>query len=424
MTDRTRTLLALDAVLCIVVFLFALLPRLDLAASYDEPIQSEEELYNRYAIPWSQGEGAEPREKFLPWHPLGSFTHRPPGYSLFLGSIYKLAGVENFGAVRNTQAFMDAFSMVLLYILGALVFGGWTGRLTGLTAALGVASYDFIALFVQRLLSETLFIFLMMASLVLAVAGLRSKSAALTFLAALVLGLSNLTRPFLLFMVPGYILWLAIAPQYPELTWVEHKRRHVLAAIVGLALVFVPVIARNYQFHDRFILLSTNSGFTLYHSLTDVEGLAAPEELGTKEEVKAMELPEVEEAAEFRRRAVRYLIDHPEDWRKIMERKVRVLLAAKGGHKISHVLMVTPDDEWFYPLVLAGALLGVLVRPFLHGHARLLVYGYILSQVLVSLAANAEVRYRVPVIPLLALLSAWVIWGSADWLVRRFRPQI
>ena len=421
---NTKALLILDVILCGVIFVFAVLPRLELAASYDEAPQSEEELYNRYAVPWAQGEGAEPREKFLPWHPLGSFTHRPPAYVLFVGSIYRFAGIENFAAVRNTQALMDASSMVLLYVLGVLVFGGLTGRFTGLTAALGVASYDFIALFVTRLLSETLFIFLMMLSIVLALAALRRKTTVLTFLAAFVLGWSNLTRPFLLFMLPGYVLWLAIAPQYPEHTWIENKRKHVVAALLGMALALVPVMVRNWQFHDQFIFMSTNSGFTLYHSLTDVEGLTAPEALGTKDEVKALDLPETEEAAEFRRRAVDYLVEHPEDWVKIMRRKVVVLLAAKDGHKISHVLMNTPDDSWFYPLVLIGGLLGIFVRPLLHLHARLLIYGYILSQVLVSLMANAEVRYRVPVIPLLALMGAWVIWGSADWVVRRYRPQM
>jgi hypothetical protein len=102
---------------------------------------------------------------------------------------------------------------------------------------------------------------------------------------------------------------------------------------------------------------------------------------------------------------------------------VRILTAAKGGHKISHVLMVTPDDEWFYPLVLFGAALSVLVRPRFAWHPRLLVYLLIGSQVFVSIAANAEVRYRVPVVPLLALLAAWAAWATLELLFRKLQRQ-
>ncbi len=75
--------------------------------------------------------------------------------------------------------------------------------------------------------------------------------------------------------------------------------------------------------------------------------------------------------------------------------------------------MATPDDEWFYPLVLVGTALGLVVRPRWMWHPRLLIYGAIANQVLVCLLANAETRYRVPIVPLLALLAAW---GCGGWL--------
>lgn len=400
-----RRTTALDLVLILIVFLVALGPRLEIARSYSEPPQSEEELYNRYAVAWASNEGAHPREKFLPWHPLASFTHRPPGYVLFIGSIYRVAGIEDYTAVRTAQAWLDASSMVLLYLLGVLAFRGLVGRAVGATAALATARYDFLMLFVGRLLSETLYLWLSLVFLILAIIAVRRHWPLLTLAAAFVLGWANLTRPFLLFVLPGYLVWLAIAPK------LEQRKRHLALAALGMVLAIGPVTLRNWQFHNQFILISTNSGPTLYNSLTQVEGLSAPEELGNKEEVKDLELPELEESAEFQRRAVTYMRRHPSDLPAIFQRKVRILVAAKGGHKISHVLMVTPDDEWFYPLVLAGAALALVVVPRRHWHARLLIYGVIASQILVSLLANAEVRYRVPIVPLFALLSAWAVWG-------------
>ncbi|MCB0216645.1 MAG: glycosyltransferase family 39 protein [Caldilineae bacterium] len=411
--QRPGARLALDLLLALLVFAAAIGPRLEIARGYDTPPQSEERLYNRYAIPWARGEGAEPRELAFPWHPLGSFTHRPPGYVLFLGSIYRLAGEENFAAVREVQAWMDASSMVLILVAGCLVFGGLLGRAVGFSAALLVARYDFLSLFVARLLSETLYLWLSLLFVVLALAALRWRRPSLSLAAAAALGLTNITRPFMVFVLPGYLLWLLLAPALPD------KRRHLALALAGMLLTVGPVTLRNWQFHGRFILISTNGGYTFYKSLTEVPDLSAPEEIPSEESIDALGLGEVAEQAAFRRAALDYLRAHPADAPKIYARKLGILWDAKGGHRISHELMLTPDDEWLYPLVLVGALLGLALRPRLAWHPRLLLSGSIASQYLVSLIANAEVRYRVPIVPLLALLAAWLVWGLVDWVWRR-----
>lgn len=391
-------------------------PRLTTATSYSAELQSEERLYNRYAVPWALGEGSEPREKYFPWHPLGSVTHRPPGYILFVGAIYRLAGVENFAAVRLAQAALDTTSVLLVYLAGLLLFGGLAGRVVGFGAALAMARYDFLYLHVARILSETLYVWLCLVVLVVALGAARKKSLALTFLAAYLLGWANLVRPFLLLAIPAFILWALILPG------ATRRWRFGLVATLGLLLAIAPVTWRNWQFHQAFIPISTNSGFTLYQSLADVEGLSAPEELVDKQVVEDLGLGELAQSDEFRRRALEYMQRHPEDLPKILARKVEVLLAAKGGHKVSHELMVTPVDEWLYPLVLLGALLSLVVRPRVAWHGRLLIWVLIASQVAVCLLANAEARYRVPLVPLLALLAMWVAWVIAVWVRGQLKP--
>lgn len=410
-----RRLLVVDLVLAIALALVAWGPRAQTARTYDEPIQSEERLYNRYAAPWALGAGTEPREKVFPWHPLGSVTHRPPGYVLFVGLVYRLAGVENFSAVRWAQVGLDLSSVLLVYVAGVLLFAGWGGRFVGFAAGLATARYDFLYLHVARLLSETLFVWAALLFLVLALLAVRKRSLPLTFLAAYVLGWANLVRPFLIFVLPAYALWLLLAPG------LDRRRRHAGVAVLAMALAILPVTWRNWQFHGQLIPISTNSGYTLFKSISEVEDLAAPEDLGTEEEVDALGLGEVAEQAEFRRRALDYMRKHPAELPKIYGRKVQTLLAAKGGHKISHVLMVTPVDAWLYPLVLLGALLSLAVRPRTAWHGRLLVWALLLSQVLVCLLANAEARYRVPLVPLLALLTAWAAWGIGAGIGGRLR---
>ncbi len=392
-------LLFIDLAALGLIVALGLPPRLEAARAYTAPPQAEEELYNRYAVPWAQGQGAEPREKAFPWHPLGSFTHRPPGYALFLGVIYRAAGVENWPAVRLTQAWIDTASLLLLYALGILVWGGLGGRAVGLAAALLMARYDFLLSFVGRLLSETVYLFLGLSFLTLALLARRGGRSWLSFLAAYVLGWANLTRPFVIFLVPGYLLWLLVAPR------LQGRWRHLAAASLGIALAIGPVTWRNWRFHGRLIPISSNSGFTLYNSIVKVEGLSAPQDLPTEESIDALGLGELEEQAAFRRAALDYMRAHPEDLPRIFGRKLRVFLAAKEGHKVSHALMHTPWDAWLYPTVLFGALLSLLIRPRRDWHARLLLQLAVASQVLVCLVTNTEARYRVPLVPLLTLLT-------------------
>ena len=186
-------------------------------------------------------------------------------------------------------------------------------------------------------------------------------------------------------------------------------------------LAVAPVTYRNYQFHGKFILISTNSGFTLFKSLSLLDNLEAPEELPEEDEIRDLDLGEVAEQAAFREVSLEYMRNHPADVPKIYKRKLKVLWAAKGGHKISHVLMNTPDDPWLYPLTFFAAILSFLYRPTNAWHPRLLLLGSIASQYLVCLVANAETRYRVPIVPLMTLLGFWLLWGPATDLFAKWQ---
>ena len=494
-----RSTVWLDLALVALIVALALPTRLAVVRAYSastaalgaEALQSEERLYNRYAVPWAKGEGAWPREKAFPWHPLGSFTHRPPAYTLFLGLVYRAAGSENFAAVRELQAWLDTFTALLVYAAGVLAFGGaapalmgrsspaLVARAIGFTAAVAVARYDFLEQMTSRLLSETLFTFLGMAFVVTALAAVRaeasprqrvlvdrhiepgdSDSPSLAvysprsgvqtktsifsghdsahilqrgrvlgiFLAGYLLGWANLTRPFLLPAALVFPVWAAMMPEPGPALGRRVRSSLALSALLGLALAILPVTWRNWQFHHKPILISSNSGFTVFNSVLGTPGLSHPDALGSEEDVDALELGELAEQAEFRRRALDYLARFPEDWPRIFGEKLRTLTASAEGHKISHVLLPTPNDAWLYPLVLAGALASLVVLPRLAWHPRLLLAIVAASQLGTSLLTKAELRYRVPIVPVLALATAWavwtVLWTAAGWLRGRVRPQI
>lgn len=398
----------LDVALAMIIFVVALGPRLDIARSYDTPIQSEERLYDRYAWPWAQGEGAEPREKPFPWHPLGSFTHRPPLYSLFVGAVYRLEG-HDFQAVRLAQALLGALTCVLTFIVGRQVGNRWVG----LGAGLFLANYSFLIGFTARLMSETLFIFLMMAALALLLWA-RNGSLGALFAASLVMGLANLTRPvmllpFLVFLV----VWLWFIPGF------RRRPLHALVALgLGLLLTIGPVVVRNYQFHGRLVLISSNSGFTFYHGLARTPTLTDPAFLQTKEAIQDLGLGELEEQAVFRQIAVQYLQRYPQDIPAILWTQWEEFLVANQGYKVSDIVIPAPEDPIVWPLIGWGAILSLFLFPRRQFHPRALLYITILAQVLMGLIFHMEVRYRLPLVPLHMILTCWLAWNVVAWLWR------
>lgn len=383
----------------LVILALGMPPRVELALHHGLPLKGEEPQYQVYARHWALGEGAEPREKAFPWHPLGSFTHRPPGYTLLVGTTLRAAGPDDLTTVRLTQALLDCASLLLLYTLGTAVFGGWKGRAAGLASAAIMARYDFLMGFVARILTETFYLFLVLAGLLCALRCRRSQSALPALAAGLLLGWAAVTRPAALFIAPPLLLWLLTTRSAPR------PGRKAVAAALGLTLAIAPVTWRNWELQGRFILIATNGGQVLHDSVARVEGLSAPEDFPSREDLKAPGLGEVDQQRAYRDAAIAYLLAHPEDWGKVLGRKLAILTVTKPEHTISHHPMATPMDPWLYPLALTGAGLSLFWRPRWRRRERALLCAALGAQVLAFLVANAEVRYRVPLVPLLTLLA-------------------
>ncbi len=457
MTERLRQPWAgraLDLLLALTIFFVALGPRLDAAYAYTEQPQSEEKLYDRYAWPWAQGEGTEPREKAFPWHPLGSFTHRPPLYVLFLGSIYRVAG-HDFTAARVVQAYLGALTCLLVFVLGKQVLNRWVG----LAAALLMADYSFLINFTPRLMSETLFIFLMLGGLILLLWA-RGGGLWRYFWAGVGLGLADLTRPVLLL---PFLLFVAVWLWFvPRLRWgrtthddgrtnsspaiADHlaasflklatvfrlssasarQALGVLLALVALGLghltVIGPVVVRNYQLQGRLVLISSNSGYTFYHGIARTRNLTNPDALPSKESVQDLGLGELDEQKVFRQVALDYLRQYPQDIPAILWAQAEEFLVASQGYKVSDVVIPAPEDPVYWPLIGLGALLSLFLFPRRETHTRALLYSAIVAQILMGLVFHMEVRYRLPLVPLLAVLTFWAVWRALAWLWSLARP--
>lgn len=243
--------------LALVALALALRVVLALAVS-PATIDGDPAFYDRAGAAVSEGEG---------WPRLSGAEHatalHPPGWPYALGAAYAVTGADEpanrWRVGRLANAVFGAVAAGLLGLLGAALFT----PLVGLIAAGLYAVYPPPAILGTALLSEPLFVALMLAALLAVTragrapvdmsAGGRPERAGgwgWVVAAGVLVGLAALTRP------NGIILLLPLA--IALWSW---RRAAVLAAVAVLTVV--PWTIRNHAVMDAVVPVASNTGKTL-----------------------------------------------------------------------------------------------------------------------------------------------------------------
>ena len=284
--------------------------------------QHDDRDYDRLACGLVAGEGytrvgPANTERACGDSPTGEPTaFRPPGFPMFLAAVYTVSdplGIERWTAARVAQAILGSAVVALLGLVAWQLFG----RRTGLAAmALGAVFPPAIVLGAS-LLTETLFVALMLAAIAAALADRRAGGDRRWLVGAGVLcGLAVLTRS----NAPAVIIPLAIAVA----TVGERPLRARLgraAALVGVAaLIVAPWTIRNAIELDGFAPVTTEAGSALAGTYNDVTRTDSewpgawrpparlPELASTLDPVRR---DEPAEQRALSRRSLRYMADRP-----------------------------------------------------------------------------------------------------------------
>ncbi|MBV9787900.1 MAG: glycosyltransferase family 39 protein [Chloroflexi bacterium] len=135
---------------------------------------------------------------------------RPPLYVMFLATQLKLFGPETLWPIRLSQALLSTLSVWLTMRLGAALAPPERSRQVALTAGWAMAlTYSFIT-FAFLLLSETLFITLLLAAFLALVLWAQRQQMRWLVLGAILLGLCALTRAVLAGALPLIALWVLV----------------------------------------------------------------------------------------------------------------------------------------------------------------------------------------------------------------------
>jgi uncharacterized membrane protein YqjE len=193
-----------------------------------------------------------------------------------------------------------------------------------------------------------------------------------------------------------------------------------------MALVIAPITLRNYQIHGEFVLISTNGGvnFFLGHGgsprLKD-QVRNIPEDYAPGDSLIGISTrTATEEEAHFYQLGWDYVRQHPLGTVLALPATLRAMYWDSDYWPASDTqahLMRAIDQVLWKLLVLPLSLLGLLVPGRAELRRAALLFGLVMSSVLIPLVFWAQTRFRMPFVPCFIILAA----GTAHELWPRLR---
>ena len=348
---------------------------------------------------------------------LGFRAGRMPLYPAFLAL---------FTGMANGVVWAKAAHWVLgglTAVLAALLGAAMAGRKAGAIAGVIVAVDPFLIFFSSLLLTETPFIAALLFFLLLLWRTLTRTAPTWHWV---VVGLAGAWCVYLRESSAGLVALLLISAIFTK----RFDARTVIGATVAAAFVLgalIPWAARNRQVTGEWVFLTTRGGISLYDGVGP-QATGASDLGAIKQSPAVRGMSEIEWDRHFRELAYRAMRENPGRVLRLAAIKVRRTwnpAANAAGYSAGTFSMV--GAAWslsIYILATAGALVLICRRG---GVDRVWYAVFILSAPTIYLTVLhavfvGSVRYRLPAMPLLAILAAVAIWGGMT-LLRSRSPQ-
>jgi len=338
-----------------------------------------------------------------------------PLYPYFLAAIYRLLG-RDLLLVRILQAGIGSATAALAYLIGRRVFGSRTGLIAGFATAL----YGALVFYDGSILISPLLVLLNALCLYLLVRADDTGAPWLYALAGVSLGLAGIGKATALAFAPVAALWIWLAWRRGR----EGKARAVALFALGVLLVVVPVTVRNLVVADDFVLVTSNGGLNFYIGNSEIStgGYVKPEGLDIvgdpdgeliAEAAVGRDLRPSEVSAYWYGRARSYIGSQPGGWARLLVRKLSFAMSSYELPQLENyyfqkrysglLKLPLPAFALVAPLGLIGLALAWRRRL-----ARLLAL-FLVVYMGTIVAFFVVARYRLPVVPVLAVGSGFAV---------------
>jgi hypothetical protein len=360
----------------------------------------------------------------MAYDPRGVLTaFRPPLYPAFLALVYSVLGLglRRFFFTRLVQAVLGSLLPLLTFLLAVRLFPD-RPRASRL-AAWVVVLYPMLILFPLALATENLFIFLVLASVLVLLRGLETRRSMDFVWFGFLAGMSALTRSVILFAFGLCLLWI----------WFSFReRRKALLALIALAVTIAPWIIRNSLLFHRPAGIEVSLGYNLYMGYH-------PQSSGTfKYGISLDLLPILDDDQRDRlgtQAAVAFIKDNPTRMPSLMVSKLGYFFGLERraltyfysndffGYLPLPILLLIGDLVLVpFGLVSTSAALGLgLVRwDYRVWLLVLVLFGYVLPHLLLL----AEERFHLVLVPFLAVLAAQLWDRGWNGVSERWRTRV
>ncbi len=357
-------------------------------------------------------------------------AYRPPAYPYSLAVpelIARWLGASGLSLARGFQVLLGLIDVALVGLLGGMLWG----RRIGLVALGLAAVYIPLILVSGTLISEPLYVALMLGSICAALRARRDGNWSMLVLAGVLAGLCALTRSNGVVVVVGVAALVASIDGHHR----PYRLRRTLLVLACGVLTIAPWTIRNAVVLGEFVPISTEAGGTLvgtYNPASRADRAEPANWLGLSHIPRYRALyheqyahPEATIDAALRRDALNFALDHPGYLASVLwHNTVRFLeldgfartrfgagtIGLPGGPAVAGAIM-------FYAvamLALAGALLPATRRAPL---ALWLIPG--LQFVTTVMVISETPRFRTPLEPFILLLAAVALERLGAAAVRR-----
>lgn len=366
-----------------------------------------------------------------------STAYYPPGYPIVLGSVLRVVNVlpfdvSSFGVAVALNLLLSVATIALVFELARRL----AGERVGLVAAALIALWPNLIVYSGVVLTETLFLFLLVLLLLVALASREvARSPGLWRIATVgvLLGAAGMVRPTLFVLAPLFLLlwWRA---GVITAVW-----RTALVVLVALALV-LPWTVRNAMQIDSPVLISTNFGdnFCVGHEPEATGAFGLPpycfNGLVTPQPGESRAEFELRRQSETLTRSRQYIREEPATVVTRMPAKLRYTLdtdadgldgATDYGESelFSDTVMTglrVASNVYYVPVMLLGLVGAVLfLRDDDPARRRLFLMAASLSQLVPVLLTFGNARFKLPIYPAVAICAACALVA----LFERYRAR-
>jgi len=361
-----------------------------------------------------------------------------PLYSYFLAIVYSVFGRDLFLA-RFIQLLIGSLNCVLLYSIAKIAFNARIGIIVFLMASF----YAPFIFFEAELLSPVLIIFFNLTLVWVLFSFHRHPKKTKLFLAGIILGLSSITHGLAITFLPFAILWsttILLKDRWPTGRIVNYS----FCLVLGFLLMISITGVRNWIIGKDLVVVSSNAGINFfignnpdYARTTSIRPGVEWEELIQRPLQHGFQKPS-EKSRFFWRQAFSFMGSQPFSYLKLLFRKFLLLLDGYemkrnqdmyGFRKFSFPLGLLLSKRVIYfpfgvllPLSLTGMIIFWRNRSNSKrkGPQPLLIFYFVLSQVVALLSFFICARYRLPLVPFLIIFAGFALY----WLYEKLKTRI